>query len=240
MGILNRFKDIMSSNVNAALDKMENPEKMIDQYLINAKRDLAQVRQETANVMAEEKRAKIRLDELQSEIDELVKYAKKALEAGNREDASVFVAKKQKLEVQLPDLQAIYNSSKSNADQMREMHNKLVNDVETMENRKSILKGKLASAKAQETVNKMGAKSSKYGATMGKMDSMEEKINKRFNVAMSEGELMEGPKDEAADLLSKYQTGSSSSVSSELDALEQELGLTTSVEYELSKLEKEI
>ena len=30
-GILERFKTIMSSNINALLDKMEDPEKMIDQ-----------------------------------------------------------------------------------------------------------------------------------------------------------------------------------------------------------------
>lgn len=33
MSIIGRFKDIMFSNVNALLDKAENPEKMVDQYL---------------------------------------------------------------------------------------------------------------------------------------------------------------------------------------------------------------
>ena len=33
MGILTRFKDIMASNINGLLDKCEDPEKMIDQYL---------------------------------------------------------------------------------------------------------------------------------------------------------------------------------------------------------------
>ena len=63
MGILARFKDIMSSNINALLDKMEDPEKMIDQILRNLQSDLGEVQAETAGVMAEEARAKRELAE---------------------------------------------------------------------------------------------------------------------------------------------------------------------------------
>ena len=54
MGILTRFKDIMSANINALLDKCEDPEKMIDQYMRNLESDLGKVKAETASVMAEE------------------------------------------------------------------------------------------------------------------------------------------------------------------------------------------
>ncbi|MBQ5474171.1 MAG: PspA/IM30 family protein, partial [Lachnospiraceae bacterium] len=52
MGILTRFKDIMSANINSLLDKAEDPEKMIDQYLRNMESDLGKVKSETAAVMA--------------------------------------------------------------------------------------------------------------------------------------------------------------------------------------------
>ena len=58
MGVIQRFKDIMSANINAMLDKAENPEKMIDQYMRNLENDLGKVKAETASVMAEEARAK--------------------------------------------------------------------------------------------------------------------------------------------------------------------------------------
>lgn len=54
MGVIQRFKDIMSANINAMLDKAENPEKMIDQYMRNLEDDLGKVKAETASVMAEE------------------------------------------------------------------------------------------------------------------------------------------------------------------------------------------
>ena len=63
MGILKRFKDIMSSNVNALLDKAEDPVKMVDQYLRDLESDLGKVKAETAAVMAEETRAKRQLKE---------------------------------------------------------------------------------------------------------------------------------------------------------------------------------
>ena len=43
MSILARFKTIMSSNINAMLDKMEDPSKMIDQLLRDLNDDLGKV-----------------------------------------------------------------------------------------------------------------------------------------------------------------------------------------------------
>ena len=44
MGILSRFGDIVQANVNAVLDKMEDPSKMIDQYLRELNENLAEVK----------------------------------------------------------------------------------------------------------------------------------------------------------------------------------------------------
>ena len=79
MGILTRFKDIMASNINALLDKAENPEKMIDQVLRNLNNDLGKVKAETASIMAEEQRAKRALEECTAEMDKMQKYAIKHL-----------------------------------------------------------------------------------------------------------------------------------------------------------------
>ena len=53
-----RFKEIMAANINAALDKCEDPSKMIDQYLRDLESDFGKVKAETAAIMAEETRAK--------------------------------------------------------------------------------------------------------------------------------------------------------------------------------------
>jgi len=97
VAILERFGDIIKANINAVIDKMENPSKMIDQYLRDMMEDFAEVKKSTAQVMAEETRAKRQLDDNQAEVAKYAELAKKALKAGNEEDARVFIKKKQDL-----------------------------------------------------------------------------------------------------------------------------------------------
>ena len=94
VSILKRFSDIMSANINALLDKCEDPAKMVDQILRNLNDDLGKVKAETASIMAEEARAKRELDECNKEIAKLLDYAKRAIEAGNDDDARLFLSKK--------------------------------------------------------------------------------------------------------------------------------------------------
>ena len=154
MGILTRFRDIMSSNINALLDKAEDPEKMIDQCLRNLNSDLGKVKSETASIMAEEQRAKRVLDECNDEIAKMQTYAVKALEANNEADARKFLEQKANLGNKLPGLQEAYSLAHNNATHMREMHDKLVEDINELESRKDMIKGKLAVAKTQERINR--------------------------------------------------------------------------------------
>ena len=62
MGVLTRFVEIINANINALLEKAEDPAKMVDQYLIDARNDLADVKKQTAEVMAEEARTKRLVD----------------------------------------------------------------------------------------------------------------------------------------------------------------------------------
>ena len=127
--ILQRFTAIIKANINEALDNAEDPAKMVDQYLRDLKSDLASVKNETASVMAEETRAKAALDKNNKEIEEMMKYAEAALAKGNEADARTFLERKAELTNNGVSLQETYNIAVANATKMREMHNKLVDDI---------------------------------------------------------------------------------------------------------------
>ena len=223
MGMLSRFKDIMSSNINALLDKAEDPEKMIDQYLRNLNRDLGNVKAETASIMAEEKRAKRVLDECRDDIGKMENYAMKALEAGNENDAKKFLERKVELAKKEKELEEAYNLAASNAEKMREMHDKLVSDINELESRRAMLKGKMAVAKTQDRINKIGSSVTDANTSISAFERMEDKVNKALDEANAMAELNKSPKDDIKDLAAKYDDDMDTDVEDELEKLKAKL-----------------
>lgn len=224
MSILARFNDIVKANINAVLDKMEDPSKMIDQYIIDMKEDLAEVKRETANVMAEEKRTKRLADENKEEVQKYIGLAKKALVAGNEGDAKVFLEKKASVESAGAGLHTAYAAAHENAVKMRQMHDKLTSDIAELDARREAIKAKVSVAKTQERINKFTSGVDKVQGTIGAFDRMEEKADKMLDRANSMAELNTEPVDEARALEEKYSSGNVD-LDAELAKLKGELGL---------------
>ena len=225
MAILERFGDIIKANINSIIDKMEDPSKMIDQYLRDLMEDFAEVKQSTAGVMAEETRTKRQLDENQAEVSKYAEYAKRALTAGNEGDARTFIAKKQELENIGASLMTTYASAHENAVKMRQMHDKLASDIETLKSRREMIKAKVAVAKTQETLNDAAASISTAQGAMSAFNRMEDKASKMLDEANAMAELNSEPVDEAKALEEKYASKGGASVDEELNNLKKELGI---------------
>ncbi len=226
MGILDRFSEILKANINDLLDKAEDPAKMIDQYMRELTESLAEVKQETAGVMAEETRTKRLVDANNEEIEKYEGLARKALSAGNEGDARTFLAKKQQLEAQGSSLEEAYKAAHENASKMREMHDKLVSDIETLNGRRESIKAKVAVAKTQAKVNEVASASDKAEGAMNAFTRMEAKADQMLDHANAMSELNAQPADSAADLEKKYaEAGNTESVDAELAKMKAEMGL---------------
>lgn len=226
--ILKRFTDIMAANINSLLDKAEDPEKMIDQYMREIESDLGKVKAETASVMAEEKRTKRELDENLQEMEKMQKYAEKALLAGSEGDARLFLEKKAQLASARQSLTQSYELAAENARKMKSMHDKLVHDMESLQTRRAAIKSKMAVAKTQERMNKMGSSIAGAGESMSAFDRMEEKANRMLDEASALSELNAPKEGDIGDLMAKYDDptqGGTSAVDDELAALKAKMGL---------------
>ena len=227
MGVIQRFKDIMSANINAMLDKAENPEKMIDQYMRNLEDDLGKVKAETASVMAEEARAKRAYDEALAEVEKYQKYAEKAVAAGNDNDARVFLQSKKTAQSKLEGLKLTYDTAAANAQKMRQMHDKLVKDISALEAKRAAIKATVKAAKAQERINKVGSSVVGANNSMEAFNRMEAKANKMLDEANAMAELNSSAEEaDINSLAAKYdEEPANTAVDDELAALKAQMGI---------------
>ena len=224
--ILSRFTSIIKANINELLDKAEDPEKMVDQYLRELSEDLAEVKEATAGVMAEEKRCQRALRENEDKADHYEGLAKAALRQGNEDDARAFLAKKETLSGEHEGLKAAYDAAHDNADKMRKMHDKLVDDIEQLNARKNTIKAKAAVAKTQDRVTELtsGVGKGRGSDARAAFDRMEAKADEMLDRSNARVELNEEPEDRTAKLEAKYAAaGVNARIDDELERLKAEI-----------------
>ncbi|WP_103106452.1 PspA/IM30 family protein [Brevibacillus reuszeri] len=220
MEILSRIKDILASNINALLDKTEDPEKTIDDFMRKINSDLGQLKAETASVLANERRTKSALDECSAEIRKLQRYAEKAVESGDEDKARLFLEKKATLAEKEVQLQAAYQAAASNVTGMRQIEEKLRADIGELEARRTKLKEKIAATKAQQSLNSL---SSPLGGIENAFDTVEEKVDKAYNEAIAITELRMEAKDDFDELFAEFEKSSKTTAEDELAALKEKM-----------------
>ena len=139
----------------------------------------------------------------------------------------VFLAKKQEVASKGESLKVTYEAAQANAQKMRQMHDKLVDDISTLNSRREAIKAKSAVAKTQAKVNQFSSASDKAEGAMAAFARMEAKADQMLDQANAEAELnAAGTTDRAADLAAQYAaTGNSAAVDDELARLKADMGL---------------
>jgi phage shock protein A len=96
MGIFTRFRDIISSNINAMLEKAEDPEKMIRLMIREIEDTLVEIKTACAGVMAGGKKARRQLEELQDRVRYWAEKAELAVKMGRDDLAREALIEKRK------------------------------------------------------------------------------------------------------------------------------------------------
>ncbi len=98
MGIFSRFRDIISSNINAMLEKAENPEKLIKLMIQEMEDTLVEIKASCAGAMASHKRVKRAHEEVNRRAENWGAKAKLAVEKGREDLAREALAENMHLE----------------------------------------------------------------------------------------------------------------------------------------------
>lgn len=127
MGIFTRFRDIVSANINAMLDRAEDPEKLIRLMIREMEDTLVELKSSCAGVMAGRKKVQRQLDRIESRIQTWEKNACLAVDKGRDDlarEALVekrrYVERKASLEREAADLQALIEQYHDDIAQLEE------------------------------------------------------------------------------------------------------------------------
>ncbi len=127
MGIFTRFKDIVSANINAMLDKAEDPEKMIKLMIQEMEDTLVEIKATCAGAMATKARVNRALDDIAGRADDWENKARLAISKG-REDLArealaekrVFANEGDRLRKEMDQLDEIVAKYKNDISQLEE------------------------------------------------------------------------------------------------------------------------
>lgn len=206
MSFLKRAKQILSANANAALDKMENPEKMIDQYIREAETALGEAKAKTADAMVVRDKCEKRLAECKAQIEDLNTYTEKAVKENNDADAEKFISKRIMREDELKGLEESLTAAENNATQMRQLHDQLLNDLSSYKLKRDSIRTKMSIVQTSNKISEITGLTEKLGSASSNFARMEDKVNDLMAKQNALTEL-EKPADDISVLKGKYNSG---------------------------------
>ena len=219
MGIFKRIKVITKASLNDLLNRAEDPEKMIDQYVRDMEEEIQKLRSVVAETISREKTYKKKFEHYDKDVNKWQEKAELAIEE-NRDDLARRALEKKKDALE----QANYYEDKlkkqqEKVDSFKRKLDDYKDKLETARQKREDLKSRAKSAKAEKKLNDAMAGVGQSNA-MDDFNRMEEKIVKIESEAEASSEMAEADKsleDEFEELEKK------DSVDDELAALKKKM-----------------
>ncbi len=226
MGIFSRMGTVLKSNLNALVDKAEDPEKLIGQTIIDMKSELKQAKRELVTTAATAKRLEKKAIEAEEEASSWERKAVLALKADDEALAREALKRKAKATKEAEKIRTQAAQQKTAADAMKDTIERVEDKISDLEARKTTLAGQVRRAREAPSVEAGGGSSaSRFGSeTFDELERMAGKID-QLDAEVEVHDVLEDPK--RADVDAKFralekQVGGSE-VDDELAALKAKL-----------------
>ncbi len=175
MGLFDRIKRVISANMNDLVSKAEDPEKILEQSVIDMQEDLVQLRQAVAQAIAAQKRTQQQYNQAQTEANNWQNRAQLALTKNDENLAREALVRKKTQAETAATLKASLDAQTTQVETLKKSLIGLESKISEAKTKKDMLKARVAAAKAQEQVQSaIGSLST--SSAMGAFERMEEKV----------------------------------------------------------------
>ena len=134
---------LLSRIRNSIFNRGKSQSDNINEYLRNAEKELGKAKAEISAVMEETLRLKRELDECNEESEKLQKYIDKAVADGYDNDAGQYLERKNVLDKKILMLKEAYDVASADMERLRDVHDRLVSDLESINEKKAEIKSEL-------------------------------------------------------------------------------------------------
>jgi phage shock protein A len=221
MGMFGRLGTLIRSNINELINKAEDPEKMLNQVLVDMKTQLVEAKKQVAVAIADEKRLKKQYQNEAGKAAEWERKAMLAVKAGDDNLARAALRRKGEHDITAAEMGKSWEAQKKSVEQLKAALRGLDNKIEEAKRKRNILVSRQKRAEAQRTINET-LSSISGNNSFETFDRMADRVMQLEAEAEASAELGALPE---ATLESEFRALEAGDVDNELEALKEKMAL---------------
>ena len=190
MGIFDRFSTLLRSNINDLISRAENPEKMLNQLIVDMKGQLAKAKQQVASAIADEKKLQSDAEAMKKQAEDWERRAMLAVQEGKDDLAKQALMRYNEALHGAQQLHETWLKHRSETEKLKLSLRQLNDKIEEAKRKKNILLARAKRAEAQQRIQETMSGMSDKGA-FESFERMAEKIEAQERKAIASAELQE-------------------------------------------------
>ena len=226
MGLLDRLSSLLKSNINDLISKAEDPEKMLNQILVDMKTQLVKAKQQVASAIADEKRLRDQVDQEYRQAADWEKRAMLAIQEGRDDLAKQALVRHGEHMGHGSTLEQTWEAHRNETEKLKNSLRDLNDKIEEAKRKKILLIARQRRAQAQQRIAETMSSMSENSAFEA-FSRMEDKIvstEKRIQASAEIDEEFTGDKL-ASDFKRLEKSAGAIGVDQQLLALKQKMGM---------------
>jgi phage shock protein A len=226
MGIFHKLSTVLKSNINDLISRAENPEKMLNQIILDMRDQLAKAKREVAAAIADERKLRSQLDDEVKQARDWEHRAMLAVKEGRDDLAKQALVRQQEHAGRAHALEQTWRTQAGETEKLKGSLRQLNDKIEEAKRKRNLLIAKQKRAQAQRRIHETmsGLSDSSAFEAFNRMAEKIEESERRTLAAAEVTEALAGDTLES-EFLKLEAGGTDPDVENRLLALKQEMGL---------------